>query len=84
MSGVPALHIRNVPEEVYEGLRERARARGTSMNAEAIEILGDAVRLRQRSWEETLACIDELSKRWNLSPDAPAPEELIRRDRDSR
>jgi plasmid stability protein len=84
MTRVPTLHIRNVPEEVYEGLRERARERGTSMNLEAIEILGDAVRLRQRSWDEVMASIDELAREINFGPDWPAPEDLIRRDRDSR
>ena len=44
MTDVATLHIRNVPEDVYEGLRERARERGTSMNSEAIGILDEALR----------------------------------------
>ena len=53
MSDVPTLHIRNVPEEVYEGLRDRsAKERGTSMNAEAIGILEEGVRWKRRSWDE--------------------------------
>jgi plasmid stability protein len=83
MSIVPTLHLRNVPEEVYEGLRERARERGSSMNTEAIEILADAISWKQRSWDEVMADLDELAKRINFGPDWPAPEDVIRADRDS-
>lgn len=37
------LLIRNLPDEVKEGLRERARANGRSMEAEARTILADVL-----------------------------------------
>lgn len=77
------MHIRNVPEEIYEGLRERARERGTSMNAETIAILRDVVRFRRQSWEETMASLEQFAQEIDFGPDWPAPEELIRADRDS-
>ena len=83
MMGVPTLHIRNVPEDVYEGLRDRARERGTSMNTEVIEILDEAFRYKRRSIEEVMASLDKLSKEINFGPDWPAPEDVIRADRDS-
>ena len=83
MIDVPTLHIRNVPEEVYEGLRERALERGTSMNTEAIGILDKALRYKRRSFEEVMASLEELSKEINFGPDWPAPEDVIRADRDS-
>ena len=83
MIDVPTLHIRNVPEEVYEGLRERALERGTSMNPEAIGILDEALRYKRRSFEEVMASLEELSKEINFGPDWPAPEDVIRADRDS-
>ena len=83
MRAVPTLHVRNVPEEVYEGLRARARARGSSMNAETIEILRDALRWRRRTWEELMADLDAFAKEVGFGPDWPAPEELIRAGRDS-
>jgi plasmid stability protein len=83
MIDVPTLHIRNVPEEVYEGLRERALERGTSMNTEAIGILDEALRYKRRSFEEVMASLEELSKEINFGPDWPAPEDVIRADRDS-
>jgi plasmid stability protein len=83
MTDVPTLHVRNVPEDVYEGLRERARERGSSMNAETIEILRDALRWRRRSWDELMTDLDQLAKEINFGPDWPTPEDVIRADRDS-
>ena len=36
---MPTLYVENVPDELYEALRERARARRTSMAAEVLELL---------------------------------------------
>ena len=83
MNEVPTLYIRNVPEEVYEGLRDRARERGNSMNAETIEILRDALRWRRRTWDELMADLGDLAKEIDFGPDWPAPEDVIRADRDS-
>jgi plasmid stability protein len=83
MIDVPTLHIRNVPGDVYEGLRERARERGTSMNTEVIGILDEALRLKRPSWDEVMASLDKLAKEINFGPDWPAPEDVIRADRDS-
>lgn len=84
MSDVPTLHIRNVPDEIYGALREQAKQRGTSMNTEVIEILGEAFRNnKRRSFEEVMASLEELSKEINFGPDWPAPEDVIRADRDS-
>jgi len=80
---VATLHIRNVPEEIYEGLRERARERGTSMNAETIAILRDSVRFRRQSWEEMMASLEQFAQEIDFGSDWPAPEDLIRADRDS-
>ena len=83
MIDVPTLHIRNVPKDVYEALRSRARERGTSMNTEVIEILDEAFRYKRRSFEEVMSSLDKLSKEINFGPDWPAPEDVIRADRDS-
>jgi plasmid stability protein len=40
---VPALHVRNVPEPLYEKLRARAEREGRSINGEAIAILEEAL-----------------------------------------
>ena len=82
MTEVPALHVRDVPPEVYEGLRRRARRSGRSLNAEALAVLTAAA--EEMDPEELTRRLDEIARRISLPPDAPTPEELIRRDRDAR
>lgn len=83
MSGVPALHVRNVPEDVVDALRERARVNGRSLNAELVHLL-ELAALRHRQRGAVTRRLAEIAARVNLPPDAPTPEELIREDRDSR
>jgi plasmid stability protein len=81
MTDVPALHVRDVPPQVYEWLRARASRNRRSINREAIEILARELE-RERAGAEVMRRLDEL--RIELPPDSPVPETLIRKDRDSR
>ena len=83
MSDVPALHIRNVPLDVVETLRQRAELHGRSLNAEVLRILTASAERERRDTPITNR-LEELARRVNLPADAPTPEELIREDRDSR
>ena len=83
MTNVPALHIRDVPPDVVEALRESARSSGRSLNAELVVVLGEAAR-RHRERGTLTRRLAEIAARVNLPPDAPKPEDLIREDRDSR
>jgi hypothetical protein len=40
---MPTLHIRNVPEPVYESIRDLARRENRSLNAQVITLLAGAV-----------------------------------------
>jgi len=80
---MPALHIRDVPTDVVETLRERARSSGRSLNAELIVLLTEGAR-RHRERGTLTRRLAEIAERVNLPPDAPRPEDLIREDRDSR
>lgn len=75
------LHVRNVPDSLYESLRERARRSRRSINSEAIELLRSAV-----TDGGELSPADFLrrarDKRPRLAADAPSAVELIRADRD--
>jgi antitoxin FitA len=78
---VATLHVRNVPDDVYEALRARAKTEGRSINAAAITILREAL-----SPVDAEAMIEDLRRfraRTKLPQGALAPEEIIRRDRDS-
>jgi plasmid stability protein len=80
---MPALHIRGVPTDVVEALRERARSSGRSLNAELIVLLTEGAR-RHRERGTLTRRLAEIAERVNLPPDAPRPEDLIREDRDNR
>jgi plasmid stability protein len=82
MAAVPTLHLRNVPAEVYERLRRRAKRNGRSMNAEAVALLEEAVEREERTGSITDE-LRRLAQEINLPPDAPRPEDIIRQDRDS-
>jgi plasmid stability protein len=82
MSRMATLHVRNVPEEVYETLRERARRNGRSINAEALSIL-EEVAERTQSATPITDKLAEIAARLNLPPDAPSAEEIIRQIRDA-
>lgn len=83
MTDMPALHIRNVPADVLDALRERARVSGRSLNAELVELLAEGAR-RHRERGTLTRRLAEIAARVNLPADGPRPEDFIRQDRDSR
>jgi plasmid stability protein len=83
MSDVPALHIRNVPEQVVATLKRRAKENGRSLNSEVVEILEDSGR-RYEQAADLLRELGELRAEWLLPDDAPKPEDVIREARDER
>jgi plasmid stability protein len=76
------LHVRDVPSETYEALRRLAAERGSSMNTEAIRLLGRALRTDTAAVQALLDQIE--SRRPVPRRRVPAPAALIRRDRDGR
>jgi plasmid stability protein len=79
---VAAFHVRDIPPELLERLRERARREGRSMNAEVLAILERE--LDRPTPEEWLRGLDAAIARYAGRDWGPPPEVLIREDRDSR
>jgi plasmid stability protein len=79
---MPTIHVRNVPEPVYEALRTRAKRNGRSLNAEVVAALARDVG-RDSSHLTVTERMEALARRIELPPDAPRPEDLIRELRDS-
>jgi plasmid stability protein len=82
---MPTLYVENVPDDLYEALRERARAGRSSISAEVLAILGQnaptAQKLARR--KELLARALRISARRPPSPGPfPSSEEMLREDRD--
>jgi plasmid stability protein len=78
------LYVENVPEELYESLRERARSNRRSISAETIllleRVLPTATELRHRS--AIYRRIQRLSSRPGAVAPGPSTEQLLREDRD--
>ena len=79
---MPTLHIRQVPQSVYDALKRRADRNGRSLNMEVIEALGEFVAEERRS-RAVLRRLDALRAEFLLPDDAPAPEDVIRELRDA-
>lgn len=81
---MPTLYVENVPKDLYEALRARARKNRSSMAAEVIALLKDnvptAAELKRRRH-----LYNELAELRSHKPAGPGPfpstEEMIREDR---
>ena len=83
-ASMPALQIRDLPDDVYQGVAAAARAEHRSLSQQAVvelrRALGliDTARRRQR-----IVSMLATSNRC-LPADAPSPEALLREDRERR
>jgi plasmid stability protein len=80
---MPSLQIRDLPEDVYEALAFRAEAEHRSLAQQAIVELRKIPELAAR--ERRLEILKELKGRIETGiprPLVPAPEDLVREDRE--
>jgi len=81
---MPTLYVENVPEDVYEALRERARENRSSISAEVLALLRSNVPTREEmARRQTLLkrALRIRSRRPGSSGPFPTAEELQREDR---
>ncbi|MHA6619460.1 FitA-like ribbon-helix-helix domain-containing protein [Pseudonocardia sp. DLS-67] len=80
------LHVRGIPSELHERLRERASAEGRSLSAEVVAILRRAldpsVAGSQRS--DAIDRLRRIQARNRLAQGQQVAEDLVREDRDER
>ncbi|MEX2457874.1 MAG: Arc family DNA-binding protein [Actinomycetota bacterium] len=74
------LHVRNVPDDVYDALRKAADTEGRSLSSEVVAILKRSLGGLRVDRAAVLAEIDELERRVGRMPWSGA--ELVREDRD--
>lgn len=75
------LHVRNVPEPLYEQIRQRAEARSRSLGAEVVVLLTHALGDERPS---AATVLDEIRRRRSFRPSAvgaPDSTTLLREDR---
>lgn len=79
------LYVENVPDDLYEALRNRAKSRRRSIAAEVLELLRENVPTERelKARHEWVRKLDRLRKQYEGSGRAfPSAEEMIREDRE--
>lgn len=82
---MPTLQVRDLPEDVYRGIVRLAEADQRSISQEAIVLLRKGLGTAQEPGARRRSVLDSLPDflvRDSDSKPVPAPEELIREDRD--
>jgi plasmid stability protein len=77
------LHVRDVPDALYEQIKQLARARNRSLSAEVTTLLEQAVTAeeRRRSQSQLLAEAKRLRESLKWDPSYPDSVTLLREDR---
>ncbi len=79
-----SLHLRDVPDKVYEQIRALARAERRSLGAQALTLLEEA--LAERAFRQrglaALKRMEERSKEYPRQPDDVDSAVLLREDRE--
>jgi plasmid stability protein len=79
---MPTLHVRNVPAPLYKALKAAAAENDSSISAEVLRLLTQALRTDRASVRKLLAEVDRDHPK--LRAGAPSAAALIRADRDRR
>lgn len=75
------LHVRSVPEELYDRLRALAQAKQRSLSAQVILLLDRALEDEAQRQEQTQVLADIRRRRFTPPPAAPDSIEMLREDR---
>ncbi len=78
---MPILHVRSVPEDLYERLRRLAEDRQRSLSAEVISLLYQAVDEAEARKRQGKLLAGVRRRRFVPAPGAPDSVELLREDR---
>jgi plasmid stability protein len=83
MSQVPAIHVRNVPAEVVDRLKARAKRNGRSLNAEIVDLLQTAAENeREPGW--IARRLAEIHEKYPIRGEPLDAAELIRQGHEER
>ncbi len=81
---MPTLYVENIPKELYEALRGRARERHRSIAAEVLALLEESIPTERelKARQEFLRKLERMRLKKPLSSESfPATEEMQREDR---
>lgn len=76
------LHVRSVPDELYDRLRTLAHAKQRSLSAQVILLLDRALKDEDQRQEQAQILADIRRRRFTPPPTAPDTTEMLREDRE--
>ena len=81
---MPTLYVENIPKELYEALRGRARERHRSIAAEVLALLEESIPTERelKARQELLRKLERMRSKKTVSSESfPPTEEMQREDR---
>lgn len=75
------LHVRSVPEDLYERLQKLAQTQNRSLSAQVIILLSQALQEEESRKRQSKLLADIRRRRFVLPRNAPDSVELLREDR---
>lgn len=75
------LHVRSVPEDLYNRLQQLANARNRSLSAQVIMMLSQAIEDEERRKKQAKVLTSIQRRRFKAPKNAPASLKLLREDR---
>ncbi len=75
------LHVRSVPEDLYERLQKLAQTQNRSLSAQVITLLSQALQEEESRKRQSKLLADIRRRRFVLPSNAPDSVELLREDR---
>ena len=78
---MPTLHVRNVPEKLYDGLKSVAAGKNGSIGAVVVSMLEDALEQEKLKVKRKALVERIVRRRVRLPKGLPTPEAVLRQDR---
>lgn len=75
------LHVRSVPDNLYQRLQKLARSRNRSLSAQVITLLARALEEEERLQEQTVILDSIRRRRFTPPAHSPSSLDLLREDR---
>ena len=75
------LHVRSIPDNLYQRLQQLARSRNRSLSAQVVTLLSRAVEEEERQREQTVLLDSIRRRRFTPPAQSPSSLDLLREDR---
>jgi plasmid stability protein len=75
------IHVRKVPEDLYNDLKDLAKEKNRSLSAQVITILSNAIKIEKQRKEQSRLLLEIHNRRFTPPDHAPNSTELLCEDR---